>query len=374
MATLTTSNSDQKRWLFIDANIYLSFFHTSAKYIRKLLPSLREVKDSVFITRQIRDEVERNKLGVTFASMQTVRDKVKWREWNLPDLLETKFGKGAPKWAHDAKADEGNVNAAIDSVISEVATSSDVVSKGLEPIFQLARTETPEELASARFRREIGNPPGKTRDALGDQISWTQLLSNTTGKDELWIVTSDGDFHVRNGERILLNAFLLKELVGKGVDAAKVHVYDNLASALQAFSEAAEHPVKNLPTEKVLESAAREERETEWASVAVPAASGNLWAPFPSGQLISPQGIGSNAQMLSFNLNEGFFGLPSSLQGKFILPDSNIFSVQVPQSDLRTKGGSPWWPPKPSPPVRRGGKEKEKKKMKLACGFDSLND
>ena len=44
------------------------------------------------------------------------------------------------------------MNAAIDSVLSEVATSGDVVSLELQPIFELARNETPEELESARFR------------------------------------------------------------------------------------------------------------------------------------------------------------------------------------------------------------------------------
>jgi hypothetical protein len=296
MASTTTSISDRKRWLFVDANIYLSFFRTSAKDIRKLLPSLLEIKNSIFVTRQIRDEVQRNKLGVTLASLQPVREKVRWREWNLPDLLEAKFGRGGPKWADDAKADADKVNAAIDSVLSDVATSGDVVSLELQPIFELARSETPEELESARFRREIGNPPGKTKDTLGDQISWTQLLSTVREKDEVWIVTTDSDFHVRNGESVLLNPFLLKELVGKGVGPAKVHVYDNLASALQAFSKAAEQPVKSLPTEKVLESAAREEKETEWASVVVPAGSGDMWRTFPSGQLFIPKGVGNSFQ------------------------------------------------------------------------------
>ena len=327
-----------------------------------MLPPLREIKDSIFITRQVRDEVERNKLNVTWASMQPVRGKVKWREWNLPDLLETKFGRGSPKWAPDAKADEESVNAAIDSVLSDVATSSDLVSQGLAPIFELALVETPEELESARFRREIGNPPGKARDTLGDQISWTQLLSNVTDKDELWIVTSDGDFHLRNGETILLNPFLLRELVGKGLEPAKVHVYDNLASALQAFSKAAQHPVKNLPTKKILESAAREEKETEWASVAAPAASGNFWGAFPSGQLM-PEGIRPNAQLLSFNPSEGFFALGSPVQNRTIVYDPGPgFTIQVPQSELRTKVNNPWWPKKPPPPVRRGGKKRKRKK------------
>jgi hypothetical protein len=361
MATVTTSTSDHKRWLFVDANIYLSFFRTSAKAIRKLLPSLLEIKENIFVTRQIRDEVQRNKLGVTLASLQPVREKVRWREWNLPDLLETKFGRGGPKWAADAKADDDKLNAAIDSVLSEVAASGDDVSLGLQPIFELARNETPEELESARFRREIGNPPGKTRDTLGDQISWTQLLSTVTEKDEVWIVTSDGDFHVRNGESVLLNPFLLKELLGKGVDPAKVHVYDNLASALQTFSKAAERPVKSLPTEKILESAAREEKETEWASVVVPAGSGEMWRAFPSGQLFIPKGVGNSVQLFSMNPNLGLPGAPP-FQDSLLLVEPP-FSVATPQRQTgRAKGSNPWFPPKPPPPTRRGGKKKKRRK------------
>jgi hypothetical protein len=362
MASATTSTGDRKRWLFVDANIYLSFFRTSAKDIRKLLPSLLEIKNNIFVTRQIRDEVQRNKLGVTLASLQPVREKVRWREWNLPDLLEAKFGRGGPKWADDAKADADKVNAAIDSVLSDVATSGDVVSRELQPIFEQVRNETPEELESARFRREIGNPPGKTKDTLGDQISWTQLLSTVTEKDEVWIVTSDGDFHVRNGESILLNPFLLKELTGKGVHPTKVHVHDNLASALQAFSKAAEQPVKSLPTEKVLESAAREEKETEWASVAVPVGSGDLWRTFPSGQLFFPEGGGKGGQLFSMNPKLGSPGT-SPFQDSLVLIEPAPFSFPTPQRQTgRAKGSNPWFPPKPPPPIRRGGKKKKKRK------------
>ena len=361
MAEAPTPKTNRRRLFFIDANIYLSFFRTSAKDIRKLLPPLQEIKDSVFITRQIRDEVERNKLAVTLESLEPVRDKVKWREWNLPDLLSTKFGRGAPNWSEDAKRDEEEVNKAIDLVIDEVATSKDDVSLGLEPIFQTARAETPEELEKARFRREIGNPPGKKKDTLGDQISWTQLLSHVSAKDELWIVTADGDFHIHNRKSVLLNPFLLKELEEKGVERAKIHVYDNLASALQGFSKAAKEPVKALPPDEVIESAAREEQEIERASVAVPPTGGVLWKSFPP-RLVFSEGTGVNMPLFSAVGDPPWHTSPVINRLTVVDPEG---VATVPVSQVRTSKTSKmdqWFPPKPAPPSKRGGKKRRKRR------------
>ena len=55
--------------IFIDANIYLSFFDNSKPELKKLLDSLVEIKNSLFIGSQIVDEVNRNKLNVAQRSL-----------------------------------------------------------------------------------------------------------------------------------------------------------------------------------------------------------------------------------------------------------------------------------------------------------------
>ncbi len=50
--------------VFIDANIYVNFFDSNQSTLKALLDSLVEIKDSLFISSQIVDEVNRNKLDV----------------------------------------------------------------------------------------------------------------------------------------------------------------------------------------------------------------------------------------------------------------------------------------------------------------------
>lgn len=252
---------EPKHWLYIDANIYLSFYKSTGS-LRKLLPSLKEIRNNIFVTRQLRDEVDRNKLYVAHQTLDAVREKVKWKEWNLPDLLFHKLGKGGPTWTEQAKADEKQVLAAIDSVLTDVTASADSISVDLKPIFANARVETADELAAARARKELGNPPGKRSDPLGDQLSWTQLLGVLQPKDKLWVVTQDQDYHVTTGGKLRLNAFLVRELMDRGLKVTAIHAFDNVANALKNFSASALAPVRSLPKPDVLEAAAKEERES----------------------------------------------------------------------------------------------------------------
>jgi predicted nucleic acid-binding protein len=56
--------------IFIDANIYLNFFDSNKPELKKLLGSLLQIKDSLFIGSQIVNEVNRNKLDVAQRSLR----------------------------------------------------------------------------------------------------------------------------------------------------------------------------------------------------------------------------------------------------------------------------------------------------------------
>lgn len=50
--------------IFIDTNIYLRFFDSNQKVFRNLLDELLKIKENIFISNQIVNEVNRNKLNV----------------------------------------------------------------------------------------------------------------------------------------------------------------------------------------------------------------------------------------------------------------------------------------------------------------------
>jgi hypothetical protein len=118
-------------------------------------------------------------------------------------------------------------------LLQSITNSTDAVSKALEPIFQNAQTPSPEQLERARYRKEVGNPPGKQADPLGDQISWEQLLDTYKG-EELIIVTNDGDYFCSYDGRKHLNPLLVTNLREKcPKHEPKVNILNNLRDAIE---------------------------------------------------------------------------------------------------------------------------------------------
>jgi hypothetical protein len=334
------------RRIYVDTNIYLNFFKSQANVLLKLLPALLEIKEHLFITRQIRDEINRNKLDVTRQTLEPVREKVKFREWNLPEILSSKHGKAGPSWSDQAKKEEENVLSLMVQVLEDVAASKDPISVALNPVLALAASETAEQVTAARLRREFGNPPGKKSDPLGDRLSWAQFLDVLKAGDELWIVSNDGDYYSSMDGKIYLNAFLMQELSLRGIEFSKVHVFDNLARALSHFGD--EVKVKSLPAKKVLEAAAKEEREMPnqgpfHFAGALPAED---FLRMPPGSSVSDwfrleNQVFADGQHRLWALN--------NLQAYADQPSVQLMSMK----DLKSKKQNPFWPEKgPKPPVK----------------------
>lgn len=109
------------------------------------------------------------------------------------------------------EANDGLIEAAA-HILERISRSQDEVSKALTPLFDGAISHTEAELMKARGRKEVGNPPGKRSDPIGDQLSWEQLLNRVKDKSKLWIISSDSDYVTSVGDQALLNAFLYDEL------------------------------------------------------------------------------------------------------------------------------------------------------------------
>lgn len=203
--------------IFVDANIYLEAFMTSDPAFQKHIKALVECSDHLFVTRQIVDEVNRNKLTVASRFVDEQLGKISFASISLPgfsDELTTSLRELADK-SHRLKTqakDEAS------RYFEQLSSSSDSVSTLLETVFVLDLTPSDEEMGRARLRRERGNPPGKKADPLGDQISWEQLLSILVDGDHLFIASRDGDYCLDRGTKgdqgkgLLLMPFLEREV------------------------------------------------------------------------------------------------------------------------------------------------------------------
>lgn len=225
--------------IFIDANILLGFWCLrEGRLPSELLLPLVELGDHLLITRQVADEVERNKLTVFLKNVGEMSSK-------LPPLIPDHLAKH--RWYHELNTELKRLeeisasarkqwNTATSELAAAISESSDLVSAMLTPLFRKAKVPTEKQLAAARLRREVGNPPGKKRDPLGDQVSWEQFLDAADRQKEVWILTRDSDLaHVVDGVRNL-NPFLRQELIARGVE--KIHVYDNLSAAMKSLKDA----------------------------------------------------------------------------------------------------------------------------------------
>ena len=227
--------------ILIDANIYLGFWKLREGRLQsELLPALLELHDEILVSKQIVDEVARNRLSVflTEAQLERLVEPPALPNHLLGDEAARTWNeqhKAAMKQLKDLKKDWDKV---LRKLAKAIAEGSDPVSHELASLFKAAVPPTDEQLRRARDRRERGNPPGKKTDPLGDQLSWEQFLDSSKAQRHVWIISRDSDYFNRiDKETFELNPLMRRDLIERNKDL-QIHVFDNLASAIVAIKKA----------------------------------------------------------------------------------------------------------------------------------------
>jgi hypothetical protein len=230
--------------IFIDANIYLRFFDSNQKQFKKLLDQLLKIDKGLFITNQIVDEVERNKLSVFAKSITNYKSKIKIDRIVLPahfamdtnnfDIIN--WNKKREELENQNIFLSEELEAICTENLLKISSSSDSVSLKLKSIFKNQIKESEEEYLKAKKRKETGNPPGKHNDTLGDQITWEQFLNKIQTAEEAWIISNDFDYFTLYNKGIYLNAFLYSELLNKNPNI-KINCYSILSDGLKSYFE-----------------------------------------------------------------------------------------------------------------------------------------
>jgi len=180
--------------LFIDTNVFLSFFHFSSddlEELRKLGVLVRNGTITLILPEQVRSEFRRNRDG-------TVADALKrLREQKLPvqfpqlckDYEEYRAFRTALRTAEETRA---ALITSLEADISGNQLKADVV---IAELFATARAldETDAQLGLARDRMLRGNPPGK-KGSHGDALNWEALLESVVNGQDLFFVSGDGDW------------------------------------------------------------------------------------------------------------------------------------------------------------------------------------
>ena len=250
--------------LFIDTNKYLDLYRIDKG--KELLTPLKEQADYIFVTKQVVNEVQRNKMVVAADFLKRKFQKLKLQTFNLPDHLSDTYTnqredilKEMRKITQDIKRVNAKVDAWELSIIKQISCSEDEVSKALSSIFANPVAHTPEELQRARNRKELGNPPGKGADSLGDQLNWEQILTNFKGKKRLWIISRDSDYGIIHDDQGFLNRFLYEELCNI-VSTPEVYLFGDLVTGIKDFVDKTGVKAEQGLSPEVAEEIEREEK------------------------------------------------------------------------------------------------------------------
>lgn len=217
--------------LFIDANIFLDFYHLSGgdiEELRKLVALVENGDIVLFSSPQLREEVKRNRDAKISDAMRDFRKasfKLSFpafcKHYDEYEELRANINDANKKHAELVQKAMGDVKSRClpaDVLIDDLLEKSTEI----EPAKELF------DAAMKRFR--LGNPPGKKKVTLGDEINWESLLAGVPNKEDLMFISGDGDFcSPIDGDA--LNAFLFDEWEEK--KASDICFYKSLSDFLK---------------------------------------------------------------------------------------------------------------------------------------------
>ncbi len=241
--------------LFLDSNIWLSFYHYSSDDLEELirLGVLIDRKQvTLYVPDQVRFEFRRNR-EVKFADA-------------IAKFKKDGIDKGFPQIFHAYEEDYRALREAIDvyeqakgRILQKLERSyrnwnlkADLI---IGELFKKANNVpvSKEALEAARLRVMRGNPPGKD-DSHCDAINWECLLEVVPPEEDLYLIAEDKDYREKGSDSVF-SPFLAYEW--KQTKQSKVRYYRRLSTF---FKE--KYPHIKLATELEKELLIKELRES----------------------------------------------------------------------------------------------------------------
>lgn len=216
--------------VFIDTNIFLNFFHFSKDELDALndiFATHEHGSADVHLTQQVHDEFRRNREN-------SIKDALKrFGELKYSAQLPS-FMKGYKEYevirklCNDLQINSKSILEKVHSDISSKKLIADIL---IDSIFSNSDVivTTIDIYNKASMRMAIGNPPGKNK-SIGDAINWIILLQAVPDKENLHIISEDGDFYSKLHEEIV-HPFLEDEWIEK--KNSKLFVYRTISKFME---------------------------------------------------------------------------------------------------------------------------------------------
>lgn len=181
--------------LFIDTNIYLTFYHYTnedLEELKKLLISIRNGNINLILTDQVVSEFKRNREPKIYDALK------KFEEQKLNNQFP-QICKEYPEYSNlrdGIKMYEENKNIILKKLYDDIDKTNLGADKIINDLFtheDITKTKSG-HLEKAKLRISIGNPPGKN-GSLGDAINWEILLSEVSRGKDLYLISDDKDYY-----------------------------------------------------------------------------------------------------------------------------------------------------------------------------------
>jgi len=215
--------------VFIDANIFLSFYHLTnedLEELRKALVLHDNKKINIWLPDQVKDEFVRNRhIKIADAVKRFEEEKLNNQ---IPQMMrgyeEHSKLREATRSYNDAK------QKIKEKLLADVESKSLVADQVVESIFSKAsKVEISQALfLKAKLRSDRGNPPGKV-GSYGDAINWECLLESIPSGQDLYIISEDGDYFSKLFKD-KLNEFLSDEWTR--IKMSQLFLYKSVSSFL----------------------------------------------------------------------------------------------------------------------------------------------
>lgn len=180
--------------LFIDTNIFLSFYHLASddlEELKKLHVLIKEKKLNLHIPQQVIDEFKRNRDNKISDSLKTLLDQK--FNFQFPQICKD-YGEYNDLRGH-LKELSSSHSELIKKLKEDIENHNLKADKLIKSLFTHGITIDNDDdlVGKAKLRYDRGNPPGKNR-SLGDAINWESMLENIPELEDLYFISEDRDY------------------------------------------------------------------------------------------------------------------------------------------------------------------------------------
>lgn len=214
--------------LYIDANIFLDFFHltsTDIEELRKLTALIKEDKIILYMPEQTCFEISRNRDSKIADALEKFKKDTGAFRVNFPA-----FTKSHEEYEQirELLKEANKKHSSLYSKVSEIAEDNELdADKLIAELIETAKfSKTTSDVfgkAIERFRK--GNPPGKDKNTVGDEINWETLKIEVPDNNDLFLVSKDRDYKSSLGTG-KVNSFLASEWQHE--KGGEIHFYESL--------------------------------------------------------------------------------------------------------------------------------------------------